>query len=104
MGAVVVGEPPIAVGEAPPAPVAEAPPAPPPAEAAVAVGTPAAPPKPASGTPIPPGAQVKLVVQRGVKINEEYSIFPGKTFVGRADEKPVDIDLTFQEPEDRVWC
>jgi pSer/pThr/pTyr-binding forkhead associated (FHA) protein len=43
-------------------------------------------------------------VQRGVKVNEEYNIFPGENYVGRADEKPVDIDLTFQEPEDRVWC
>jgi pSer/pThr/pTyr-binding forkhead associated (FHA) protein len=25
------------------------------------------------------------------------------TFVGRADEKPVDIDLDDQEPPDRVW-
>jgi hypothetical protein len=64
--------------------------------------TPAA--KPAGGTPIPAGAQVKLVVQRGLKIGEEYNVFAGENYVGRADEKPVDIDLTFQEPEDRVWC
>jgi len=25
-------------------------------------------------------------------------------FIGRADEKPVDIDLEDQEPPDRVWC
>jgi hypothetical protein len=64
--------------------------------------TPAA--KPAGGTPIPAGAQVKLVVQRGLKVGEEYNVFAGENYVGRADEKPVDIDLTFQEPEDRVWC
>jgi hypothetical protein len=57
-----------------------------------------------SGTPIPAGAQVKLVVQRGLKIGEEFNIYAGENYVGRADEKPVDIDLTFQEPEDRVWC
>ena len=43
-------------------------------------------------------------MQRGLKIGEEYNIFPGENFIGRADEKPVDVDLTFQEPEDRVWC
>jgi hypothetical protein len=64
--------------------------------------TPAA--KPAGGTPIPAGAQVKLVVQRGLKVGEEYNVFAGENYMGRADEKPVDIDLTFQEPEDRVWC
>ncbi len=44
------------------------------------------------------------MVQRGLKIGEEYNVFAGENYVGRADEKPVDIDLTFQEPEDRVWC
>jgi FHA domain len=64
-----------------------------------------APAKPAAtGTPIPAGATVKLIVQRGLKVGEEYSVFPGENFIGRADEKPVDVDLTFQEPEDRVWC
>ena len=71
--------------------------------AVVAAPAPAA-AKAASGTPISPGATVKLVVQRGLKVNEEYSIFAGENFIGRADEKPVDVDLTFQEPEDRVWC
>jgi hypothetical protein len=76
------------VATAEPAPAAEAPPA-----------------KPAAtGTPIPAGAAVKLVVQRGLKIGEEFPLYPGENFVGRADEKPVDVDLTFQEPEDRVWC
>jgi hypothetical protein len=83
---------------------AAAPPPAPPAPAPVA-SAPAA-PKPAAGgqTPIPPGAEVKLVVQRGLKICEEYSLFAGENFIGRADDKPVDVDLTFQEPEDRVWC
>ena len=102
----IVEEPPVValVEEAPkatveppkPAVAADAPPAPTPA---------AAPPKPAGAQPpIPAGAQIKLVVQRGIKIGEEYNIFPGENFIGRADEKPVDVDLTFQEPEDRVWC
>jgi hypothetical protein len=99
----------VPVAEAPPAevPVAEAPVAeapPPPAEAATPAPTPA-PAKPTAGqTPIPPGATIVLVVQRGLKVGEEYSIFAGENFIGRADEKPVDVDLTFQEPEDRVWC
>ena len=34
----------------------------------------------------------------------KYDIFEGLNFIGRADEKPVDIDLEDQEPPDRVWC
>ena len=41
---------------------------------------------------------------RGQKRNVEYPIFDGLNFIGRADEKPVDIDLEDQEPPDRVWC
>ena len=41
---------------------------------------------------------------RGQKRNVEYPIFEGLNFIGRADEKPVDIDLEDQEPPDRVWC
>jgi hypothetical protein len=79
----------------------------PPVEVPAAVPAPASTPvRPAAsaGTPIAPGAAVKLVVQRGLKIGEEFSVFAGENYVGRADEKPVDVDLTFQEPEDRVWC
>jgi hypothetical protein len=49
------------------------------------------------------GAQPKLVVLRGLKINVEYPVYEGNNFIGRADEKPVDIDLDDQEPPDRVW-
>ncbi len=52
---------------------------------------------------LPPGAQPKLLVLRGQKPNAEYPLFEGPNFVGRADEKPVDIDLEDQEPPDRVW-
>ena len=100
------------VAEAPPP---EPPPAAPvpltPAVAAVAadaVNTPELAPaagKPAAaGAPIPPGSTPKLVVQRGLKIGDEYPVFAGENYIGRADEKPVDVDLTFQDPEDRVWC
>ena len=53
---------------------------------------------------LPEGAQPKLVVIRGQKINYEFPIYPELNFIGRADEKPVDIDLEDQEPPDRVWC
>ncbi|MBY0524343.1 MAG: FHA domain-containing protein [Gemmataceae bacterium] len=67
-----------------------------------------APPAPAAPTEAPPAAlgadaKPKLVVQRGLKINVEYPIYEGNNFIGRADEKPVDIDLDDQEPPDRVW-
>jgi len=52
---------------------------------------------------LPPDAKPKLVVLRGLKINVEYPIYEGHNFIGRSDEKPVDIDLDDQEPPDRVW-
>jgi len=45
-----------------------------------------------------------LLVLRGQKRNVEYPIYEGLNFIGRADDKPVDIDLEDQEPPDRVWC
>ncbi len=56
-----------------------------------------------AGQSVPPGAQVKLVVIRGQKINMEFPVYGELNFIGRADEKPVDIDLEDQEPPDRVW-
>jgi hypothetical protein len=49
------------------------------------------------------GAKGRLVVVRGAKVGTEYSIFEGRNVVGRADEKPVEIDLELQEPADRIW-
>lgn len=63
---------------------------------------PAAPP--VAGANIPAGAQPRLLVLRGQKRNVEYPIYEGLNFIGRADEKPVDIDLEEQEPPDRIWC
>ena len=51
----------------------------------------------------PVGAKARLVVVRGVRVGTEYPIFEGKNVVGRADEKPVEIDLEFQEAPDRIW-
>ncbi len=103
--AAVVVEEVVAVEAAPPPPPAPAPAPPPPAPVAAAPApAPAPAAAPAAGpAPIPPGSTIKLVVQRGLKPNDEYTLFAGENFVGRADEKPVDVDLTFQEPEDRVW-
>jgi hypothetical protein len=70
--------------------------APPPADAGLA-------PAPIEGHVWPPEAAPKLIVQRGVKLSVEYPIAPGQNFIGRADEKPVDIDLDDQESPDRVW-
>ena len=86
-----------AVPAAPPPPVVAAP-------AAPVVSIPSAPAEAApAGAGIPPGVEPKLVVLRGQKRNAEYPLFEGPNFIGRADEKPVDVDLEDQEPPDRVW-
>lgn len=46
----------------------------------------------------------KLVVIRGQKLNVEYPLYTGDNYIGRTDEKPVDIDLEDQESTDRIWC
>ncbi|MFO0841909.1 MAG: FHA domain-containing protein [Gemmataceae bacterium] len=77
------------------------------AERPIAVPTPTPTPAPASdpaGATLPAGAQPRLLVLRGQKRNVEYPIYEGLNFIGRADEKPVDIDLEEQEPPDRIWC
>src|SRR5262249_47546098 len=40
---------------------------------------------------------------RGLKINVEFPLYEGHNFIGRADEKPVDIDLEDQEDPERIW-
>ncbi len=77
----------------------EAKPAAPPAQA---TPTPAA--APPVGAVLPAGSQPRLLVLRGQKRNVEYPVYEGLNFIGRADEKPVDIDLEDQEPPDRIWC
>jgi hypothetical protein len=49
------------------------------------------------------GAKPKLVVLRGQRVNVEYEIYEGDNYIGRADEKAVDVDLEDQEPPDRIW-
>jgi hypothetical protein len=77
-----------------------APAAPPPAAAPAAP----APPSAAPAAPLPAGAQPMLVVLRGQKRNVTYVLCDGRNFIGRADEKPVDVDLEEQELPDRIWC
>jgi hypothetical protein len=80
----------------PPAPAPLAPPA-------LAAAPPAPAPAGPAPAPLAPDAQPRLVVLRGLKRNVEYPLYEGHNFIGRADEKPVDIDLDDQEPPDRVW-
>jgi hypothetical protein len=89
-----------AVAEAAPAP-AEAPATVVPTGAATVAPPAAAAP---AGQSVPPGSQPKLIVRRGLKIGVEFPIYPEYNYIGRADEKPVDVDLEDQEPPDRVWC
>lgn len=87
----------------PPSAVAEvvAIPEPPPT---VPMPAPAAPAAAEAPPALPAGAQPRLKVMRGVKVGVEFPIYPDYNYIGRADEKPVDIDLEDQEPPDRVWC
>lgn len=59
-------------------------------------------PAPVAPTPVPAGSP-KLVVQRGQRMDVVYPIYPGKNYLGRTDDKPVDIDLEDQEASDRIW-
>src|SRR5207245_5581197 len=52
---------------------------------------------------LPPAAKPKLVVVRGQRMHVEYPLYEGDNYLGRADEKAVDIDLEDQEPPDRIW-
>jgi FHA domain len=45
----------------------------------------------------------KLVVVRGQRMDGQYPLFAGKNYLGRTDDKPVDIDLDDQEAPDRIW-
>jgi FHA domain len=66
--------------------------------------------KPKTGTPppLPPQGAVgptspKLVVVRGQRMDVQYPLYAGKNYLGRTDDKPVDIDLDDQEAPDRIW-
>ena len=60
------------------------------------------PPLPAT-PPVPVPTNPKLVVVRGQRMDVSDPLFPGKNYLGRTDDKPVDIDLEDQEAVDRIW-
>jgi hypothetical protein len=49
------------------------------------------------------GSKPKLIVLRGQRQSVEYQIYDGDNYIGRADDKAVDVDLEDQEPPDRIW-
>jgi pSer/pThr/pTyr-binding forkhead associated (FHA) protein len=51
----------------------------------------------------PDQLRARLVVIRGVKIGVTYPLYDGVNYLGRADQKPVDIDLEDQELPDQIW-
>jgi pSer/pThr/pTyr-binding forkhead associated (FHA) protein len=54
-------------------------------------------------TPLPKVPAPRLRVIRGLKLNVEYPIADGANYIGRWDSEVVEIDLSDQEPADRVW-
>ena len=51
----------------------------------------------------PPQIHAKLLVLRGQRINHEYPLYEGRNVIGRFADRPVDIDLVFQEAEGQIW-
>ena len=51
----------------------------------------------------PPQIHAKLIVLRGQRINHEYPLYEGRNVIGRFADRPVDIDLVFQEAEGQIW-
>jgi len=72
--------------------------------------TAAPPPLPTPAEPAQPAAagaalvNPRLEVLRGQRMDVKYPVYPGKNYIGRTDDKPVDIDLDDQESPDRIWC
>ena len=58
----------------------------------------------ASGTPTSRVViKPRLEVVRGEKLGSTFPVLEGRNIVGRMVNSPVDIDLTGQEPPERVW-
>jgi hypothetical protein len=49
------------------------------------------------------GAQPRLKVIRGARVNAEFLIVEGANYMGRRDDEPIDIDLEELEPPERTW-
>ena len=99
------------VEEVAPTPIAEAIPtpiaaevAPAPIAAAPIAAAPVAPPVSDDPYFVSDSANPRLYVVRGQKPKVEFPILGGLNFIGRADDKPVDIDLEDQENPERVWA
>ena len=94
------------VEEVAPTPIAEAIPTPIAAEVAPAPIAAAPVASPVSDDPyfVSDSANPRLYVVRGQKPKVEFPILGGLNFIGRADDKPVDIDLEDQENPERVWA
>lgn len=60
--------------------------------------------EPLSTTPTPGTGKPKLIVLRGQRMDAVYPVYAGKNYIGRTDDKPVDIDLEDQEATDRIWA
>lgn len=93
---------------APPAELVGPPQTPPPDRALSPAALAALAPGPASvaglvATPPAPPLVVRLRVIRGLRLNAEYPVYPGRNVVGRFADRPVDIDLTAVEPDGQVW-
>jgi FHA domain len=57
-----------------------------------------------AASPLPAIRAPKLVVIRGERMDAvPFPIYEGKNYVGRASDKPVDIDLTGLEAKDQIW-
>ena len=54
--------------------------------------------------PTPSMPSFGLKVLRGLRVSVEYRLYDGRNLIGRADDRPVDIDLRDQEPRDTVWA
>lgn len=67
------------------------------------------PPNPAGASGVSGSATSRVVVKprlevvRGEKLGVAFPILEGRNVVGRTVNTPVDIDLTGQEPTERVW-
>ncbi len=108
MAAVIAEPAPVAapIVAAPVAAVVAEPAPPPPAAAPRPPAAPAPPPhrpRPPKAPSCPPTPNPAGRAAR-TKNQQEFPIYEGMNFIGRADEKPVDIDLEDQEPPDRIWC
>lgn len=79
---------------------------PPPRMSSVRPPTAVQPPRPLAPrvSTLAPEERPKLVVVTGQKTNAEYLVYDGENFIGRSDDKPVDIDLGDQEPTDKIRC